>query len=452
MILYDFETMSRSEIWHEVCDSRFVGKDITTSYYNIVFKIKDYFCVYNAKSNACLYMNEEEYMAFKVYKFGVAAIEALCDGGFYTYETVEEQIASVYEKSLFDCSKKSTPITLIVTNKCNAKCFYCFNCHLTGEEMDREIVDQTINYMVEHADPLKPWDIHWFGGEPLCGISVIDRVTSELKKYGIVFTSRITTNGSLIDDDIIRKFVEDWNVQVVHLSLDGYGMEHAIRKGFSVYYDAYTCLLNFLGKILEKLPNVKFLLRINLDLNNLHDLSKILLDLKEYMHCKNLFLQITRLRNENDTKYDGYFLTEKDLSNFYRYVFRVIKELELSLDSFVAIVPKLKKKKCFAETEKHYVVCTDGGLCKCLQQSYNGCNLVGSLNAGIDCDKESFWTRRDEIVKMCKKCKLFPLCGGGCKHKQMMYNKKGALPCANVKYYLKYFIEYIFKINYGGRR
>jgi sulfatase maturation enzyme AslB (radical SAM superfamily) len=75
--------------------------------------------------------------------------------------------------------------------------------------MTPETVEQVIRFIVStYAD--KKVKITWFGGEPLLGEGIIDRICEGLREAGVEYKSTIISNGSLISPEIISKMVREW--------------------------------------------------------------------------------------------------------------------------------------------------------------------------------------------------------------------------------------------------
>ena len=70
--------------------------------------------------------------------------------------------------------------------------------------MTEESAERTVRYILETRKPGKTVHISWFGGEPLLGEKIIDLICRRLSEEGIEFYSTMTTNGSLITDEVVH--------------------------------------------------------------------------------------------------------------------------------------------------------------------------------------------------------------------------------------------------------
>ena len=118
-------------------------------------------------------------------------------------------------------------ICLHVAHGCNMDCEYCFagKGDYSGKSgiMSLETGKRALDYLVENSGSRRHLEVDFFGGEPLINWEVckeLVRYGRELeKKYDKVFNFTLTTNGVLIDDDVID--FTDREMGNVVLSMDG---------------------------------------------------------------------------------------------------------------------------------------------------------------------------------------------------------------------------------------
>lgn len=115
---------------------------------------------------------------------------------------------------------KLSNLTLIVTDFCNFDCAYCFQ-KKKDHYMTLAAVEKAINFFYPFLEEKS--DIVFYGGEPLLAVDAIRHTVSLLNeknkdgKKQFVFS--LTTNGSLIDEEMLRYF--DRHKFSVMLSFDG---------------------------------------------------------------------------------------------------------------------------------------------------------------------------------------------------------------------------------------
>ncbi len=118
-------------------------------------------------------------------------------------------------------------ICLHVAHACNLACKYCFagKGEYNGEKalMSYETGKRALDFLVENSGTRHNLEVDFFGGEPLMNFEVVKQLTaygrSLEKKYNKNFRFTLTTNGILVDDEVID-FCNREMSNVV-LSIDG---------------------------------------------------------------------------------------------------------------------------------------------------------------------------------------------------------------------------------------
>lgn len=144
-------------------------------------------------------------------------------GKLFTPDTFAEMAGTFKERS-GDVVKA---LCLHVAHTCNLNCAYCFasqgKYHGDRALMSFEVGKQALDFLMEHSGTRRNLEVDFFGGEPLMNWEVVKRLVgyarSVEKERGKNFRFTLTTNGMLIDDEVID-FVNREMSNVV-LSLDG---------------------------------------------------------------------------------------------------------------------------------------------------------------------------------------------------------------------------------------
>ena len=118
-------------------------------------------------------------------------------------------------------------LCLHVAHSCNLACTYCFagQGKYQGEQalMSFETGKRALDFLIEHSGSRHNLEVDFFGGEPLVNFEVVKEITAYArsieKEHNKNFRFTLTTNGVLIDDDVID-FCNREMSNVV-LSLDG---------------------------------------------------------------------------------------------------------------------------------------------------------------------------------------------------------------------------------------
>ena len=144
-------------------------------------------------------------------------------GKLFTPDTFADMAGTFKERS-GDVVKA---LCLHVAHTCNLNCGYCFasqgKYHGDRALMSFEVGKQALDFLMDHSGTRRNLEVDFFGGEPLMNWDVVKQLVqyarSVEKERGKNFRFTLTTNGVLIDDDVIE-FANKEMSNVV-LSLDG---------------------------------------------------------------------------------------------------------------------------------------------------------------------------------------------------------------------------------------
>lgn len=130
-------------------------------------------------------------------------------------------------------------LCLHIAHTCNLNCSYCFASQgkYNGQRgiMSLEVGKKAIDFLVSNSCTRRNLEVDFFGGEPLMNFEVVKEIVKYArgieKKVNKNFRFTLTTNGMLIDDDVIE-FANKEMSNVV-LSLDG---RKSVHDKFRVDY------------------------------------------------------------------------------------------------------------------------------------------------------------------------------------------------------------------------
>ena len=152
------------------------------------------------------------------------AIEELRDAGkLFAPDTFEPMAGKLKEKT----SGVVKALCLHIAHTCNLNCSYCFasqgKYHGDRAMMSFEVGKRALDFLVENSGTRHNLEVDFFGGEPLMNFQVVKDLVAYArsieKENGKNFRFTLTTNGVLVDDDVID-FANRECANVV-LSLDG---------------------------------------------------------------------------------------------------------------------------------------------------------------------------------------------------------------------------------------
>ena len=151
-------------------------------------------------------------------------IQALVDKQkLYTPDTYEPLAGNFKAKS----GNVVKALCLHVAHTCNLNCSYCFasqgKYHGERALMSFEVGKQALDFLMENSGTRRNLEVDFFGGEPLMNFQVVKDLVayarSVEKEKGKNFRFTLTTNGVLVDDDVIEWANRECSNVV--LSLDG---------------------------------------------------------------------------------------------------------------------------------------------------------------------------------------------------------------------------------------
>ena len=135
-----------------------------------------------------------------------------------------------YEKAVIDFKKRKTVVKALclnVSHDCNLACKYCFagqgEYHGDRALMSYEVGKQALDFLIENSGNRRNLEVDFFGGEPLMNFDVVKQLVAygrqREKETGKNFRFTLTTNGILLDDEVIE--FANKELKNVVLSIDG---------------------------------------------------------------------------------------------------------------------------------------------------------------------------------------------------------------------------------------
>ena len=136
----------------------------------------------------------------------------------------------IYRQYITDFKKRKTVVKALclhIAHDCNLACKYCFagKGEYNGKKdlMSLEVGKRALDFLIENSGNRRNLEVDFFGGEPLMNFDVVKGIVeygrSKEKEYDKNFRFTLTTNGILLDDDVME-FANKEMSNVV-LSLDG---------------------------------------------------------------------------------------------------------------------------------------------------------------------------------------------------------------------------------------
>ena len=151
-------------------------------------------------------------------------IQALKDAGkLFVPDTFEPMADKLKQKT----AGVVKALCLHIAHTCNLNCSYCFasqgKYHGERAVMSFEVGKQALDFLIANSGNRRNLEVDFFGGEPLMNFQVVKDLVAYArsieKEHNKNFRFTLTTNGVLIDDDVIE--FANREMSNVVLSLDG---------------------------------------------------------------------------------------------------------------------------------------------------------------------------------------------------------------------------------------
>ena len=292
----------------------------------------------------------------------------------YTLDEIKEtfdEIKSLVEDGLLyspdnyldiDAFKNREPVVkamcLHIAHDCNLKCKYCFASQgdFGGAKsiMSFEVGKKALEYLVDNSGSRKNLEVDFFGGEPLMNFEVVKQLVeygNELaKEKGKNFRFTITTNGVLLDDEIID-YVNEHMHNVV-LSLDGRKSINDDMRPTLNDKGSYDIIVPKFQKLIEKRKDKYYYVRGTFTRDNM-DFSK------DVLHFKDLGFDLTSVEPVVGDESNPYALREEDLPKI--------------LDEYEKLAVKYSKMRVNNEPFRFFHFMVDLSQGPCVIKRMTGC-------------------------------------------------------------------------------
>ena len=205
----------------------------------------------------------------------LAQIEELKNAGqLYTKDPLAEQAQSIVKPG-----GVIKALCLHVAHTCNLCCSYCFasqgKFHGDRALMPFHVGKRALDFLIENCGMRKHLEVDFFGGEPLMNWELVKQLVAygrELEKEtGKVFRFTLTTNGMLINDEVIDFCNREMHNVV--LSLDGRREVHDRFRVDAKGRGSYDVVVPKFKRFMEKRGDKNYYMRgtftrFNLDFVN----------------------------------------------------------------------------------------------------------------------------------------------------------------------------------------
>ena len=335
-----------------------------------------------------------------------------------------------YEPYITDFAKRPTVVKALclhIAHDCNLACRYCFaeegEYHGKRELMSYEVGKKALDFLVANSGNRRNLEVDFFGGEPLMNFQVVKDLVaygrSLEEKHDKNFRFTLTTNGVLLDDDIME-FANREMGNVV-LSIDGRPEVHNRMRPFRKGAGSYDLIVPKFQKFADSRKQEKYYVRGTFTRNNL-DFSK------DVLHLADLGFKQISVEPVVAQETDDYAIREEDLPQLFEeyenLALEMVKRHGTEKDfNFFHFMIDLEGGPCVAKRlsgcgsgTEYLAVTPTGDLYPCHQFVGNKDFLMGNVDDGVvNTDlRDSFKSCNVYAKDKCRECFARFYCSGGC--------------------------------------
>ena len=332
-----------------------------------------------------------------------------------------DEHALLEQRSILAHDPNQGPLNLTIcpTINCNYRCTYCYQEHV-GTLMSEEVQDRLLSLIDNQEPPVTSLNITWFGGEPLLGRSVIERLAPLLRERVAddAFSAHMISNGWLLTPDVSEWLVEI-GVTSVQITLDGPRDVHNKRRpklGGQATFD----------RILENLsgadPRLNFSVRVNTDQQNAENVSELFdqLDAAGLRGRVNVYFAPVMPYTEICADTAGDCIVGQDWSRLNAN----LRLASVKRGYGGPALPSSKSSVCIADNPRGWVIAPTGLIYKCWNDVTQPDNAVLDLASGEQSDRMKLELKKWQDwspfkLSECTDCKVLPQCHSGCAHLAM---------------------------------
>lgn len=357
-----------------------------------------------------------------------------------------------FKEYLLSFSETTLGLILVPTTSCNFDCYYCFEENKASVFVDEQTIDNLIKFINTHTQA-KNISLMWYGGEPLLAFEkikiILERIKNETKLP--IKHQSIVTNGYYFENKVIDFFSEN-KLNSIQITLDGDKSRHdTIRKLKHNGKGSYDIIMKNIDNILDKMPDTKVSIRINIDKANKDIFFQLQSTLSQRWKNKNvnIYPGILRIDNMSGTNLSCDVLNYQDIAE-------LTYELQINDNASTSIAPELNYSKgCCATRVNSYIIGHKGEIYKCWNNVGNNDKIIGNINSNRLSNPILLYRYviGSNILNSdkCINCPILPICPGTCPDYQLknfynngeyelcecIYKNKKKLEAFLENYYLK---------------
>lgn len=326
-----------------------------------------------------------------------------------TDKSIEDNLSSflLNENKLF--------ISLELNLSCNLRCSYCYQAGThDGKIIDDKTLDKLVEYVckVHEKTSFEELYIKILGGEPTLVWKQFMKVYNSLKNFckasNVRFHVLVDTNGTLVDNLLSLK---DYDRLLLTIPLSYKSCHDRVRFD-SKGNGTYDKIVENINTIHTKKPDIKIVIRYNVDDENCSYFKEFIEDLKNRLVFKPL-ISVNYTAELNDTRNFKNRITYLD---FVNWCSTDAIDAFVSAEMPVTISPIVSIEECQFRSKYSLKLFSDGTVGSCAMSFFDDKRLsIEELIADFSEGNDFFEKKKTQTIivdQQCMKCADIFMCGG----------------------------------------
>ncbi|NTG91103.1 radical SAM protein [Agrobacterium rhizogenes] len=290
---------------------------------------------------------------------------------------------------------RSFKLIILPTEKCNFRCVYCYEDFKIGK-MPPEVVGGVKKLLETRAADMRRLSIEWFGGEPLLAKDIVLDISNYASqvclKNGIIFNGAMTTNGFLLDSELLGQLV-GLGVNSYQISIDGIEDDHNKTRVLANGQGTYKRIMKNLHDARSTNLHFHILIRFHITKDNAGNA------VEAYEEIRKSLLSDSRFAIEvKGIEYLGGSRETKNIVPEHSDVERIAS----LVGSHGHNRPSNGPLVCYAAKPNSLIIRANGSLAKCTVALNSNSNNIGKISPDghlvIDNEKFGKWTSAFESL------------------------------------------------------
>lgn len=391
-----------------------------SSYYNKIV-VNNHTILYNSFTGDSVLLKNQKFRSFDeviyISDLDKSLKKNLIESGILINEEINE--VEELEKRVLEGINGNGEYTLHInpTLDCNFRCWYCYEIHLVGSQMNDDILLRVKEYIskIIRRDDITHLSLGFFGGEPLLYFDkvankIILHADEECRKYGKTLHVSFTSNGYALNDEIIN-FLSEYDCGF-QITLDGGKNDHDSTRFTKNGVGSYDRIVSNIHKLVAH--EIKVIVRVNYTSKNIDSVGNIYHSFSEVEDNlkSNISFDFQRVWQDRESGHDETEVKISEIRSFFS---------GNGFSVHTNYIPRDVRYPCYGDKKDYLLINYNGDVFGCTARDFTTENRVGFLDwsGEVIYDNTRLEQRRASKFSkpVCKTCRIAPICGGGCTQK-----------------------------------